>query len=221
MTVRILHVDDEPDIREVVEISLGLDPCFAVRSCSSGSAALVEAAEWAPHMILCDVMMPVMDGPTTLARLRDDPRTAKIPVVFMTARAQHRELDHFKQIGAAGVICKPFDPMRLPNEVRQQLQTAGIAAISNGFAERLRSDAEALAEFRSRLEDHAQGPPPLEEIRAIAHALAGASGIFGCDKIGDDAATLEKAIIRRQQGEGNPGDVERDLDSLLTDIAEK
>src|ERR1700676_2298688 len=92
---RILHVDDEPDILEVVMLSLRRDREFTIRSCISGENAIAEAAEWAPDLILCDVMMPVMDGPATLVRLRANPRTATIPVVFMTARAQIRELDHF------------------------------------------------------------------------------------------------------------------------------
>jgi len=220
-TFRVLHVDDEPDIREVVEISLSLDPGFAVRSCASGEEALDEAAAWSPHTILCDVMMPVMDGPTTLARLRENPLTAKIPVIFMTARAQHRELEHFKALGAAGVICKPFDPMTLPTEIRQQLRAAGIAALSNGFAERLRSDAAALAKFRSKLEGGAPGSAAIEEIKAIAHALAGAAGIFGCDRIGDEAAMLEDAAIKQLRGQAKPGEVERELDSLLRCIANK
>ena len=90
--VRVLHVDDEPDIREVVELSLGLDPDLTVRSCGSGGDALAAAAAWSPDLILLDVMMPLMDGPTTLSRLRQSPNTAAIPVVFMTARAQPREL---------------------------------------------------------------------------------------------------------------------------------
>ena len=69
-------------------------------------------------------MMPVMDGPATLKHLQEDPRTAGIPVVFMTARAQTRELDHFKSLGAAGVIVKPFDPMTLAASLRNQMQPA-------------------------------------------------------------------------------------------------
>lgn len=68
--IRILLVDDEPDIREVVDVSLGLDPEFKMRACASGADALVTAAEWSPSIILLDVMMPLMDGPTTLANLR-------------------------------------------------------------------------------------------------------------------------------------------------------
>src|SRR5215475_14280251 len=218
---RVLHIDDEPDIREVVEMSIGLDPCFTVRSCASGAEGLTAADDWAPDVILCDVMMPVMDGPTTLGKLRENPLTAKIPVIFMTARAQHRELEHFKALGAAGVICKPFDPMTLPTEIRQQLRAAGIAALSNGFAERLRSDAAALAKFRSKLEGGAPGSAAIEEIKAIAHALAGAAGIFGCDRIGDEAAMLEDAAIKQLRGQARPGAVERELDSLLRCIANK
>jgi CheY-like chemotaxis protein len=119
--VRVLHVDDEPDIREIVELSLGLDPEFAVRSCGSGGDALTAAESWTPDLILLDVMMPVMDGPSTLARLRQRPVTAGIPVIFMTARAQPSELAHFVSLGAAGVIAKPFDPMTLAASVRSYL----------------------------------------------------------------------------------------------------
>ena len=87
-TIRILHVDDEPDICEVVELSLRLDATFATRNCGSGKEALTVAAEWQPDIILLDVMMPVLDGPATLVQLQNNARTASIPVIFMTARAQ-------------------------------------------------------------------------------------------------------------------------------------
>jgi CheY-like chemotaxis protein len=124
--LRVLHVDDEPDIRELVGISLGLDPEISVKSCASGNDALVAAAEWTPDVVLLDVMMPVMDGPQTLSHLRERETTAKIPVVFMTARAQTRELAHFLSLGAAGVIPKPFDPMTLAGAVRKYLPTGTL-----------------------------------------------------------------------------------------------
>jgi CheY-like chemotaxis protein len=66
-------------------------------------------------------MMPHMDGPTTLARLREDEATAEIPVVFITARTQAGEVEQFKSLGALGVLPKPFDPMTLANAVRAYL----------------------------------------------------------------------------------------------------
>ena len=76
------------------------------------------AADWQPDVILMDVMMPAMDGAETLTQLRRDARTAGIPVVFMTARVQTREVEHFLSLGAAGVIPKLFDPMTLASTVR-------------------------------------------------------------------------------------------------------
>ena len=97
---RMLHVEDEPDIREVVEMSLALDPDINLKSCASGADALVAAADWEPDVILMDVMMPVMDGLETLTHLRENARTAKIPLVFMTTRALAREVEHFLSLGA-------------------------------------------------------------------------------------------------------------------------
>ncbi len=129
--LRVLHVEDEPDIRELVEISLGLDPELSLKSCACGLDALTAAADWSPDVILMDVMMPVMDGPQTLARLRAQASTTFIPVVFMTARAQKLELAHFISLGAAGVIPKPFDPMTLAGSVRQ-LYAASAARNGSG-----------------------------------------------------------------------------------------
>jgi CheY-like chemotaxis protein len=119
--IRILHVDDEPDIREVVDMSLSLSPDFEVRACGSGVEAVAVAVEWSPRIILLDVMMPGMDGPTTLQQLRKNSQTSEIPVIFMTARAQAREVEHFIALGAQGVISKPFDPMALALLVRSHL----------------------------------------------------------------------------------------------------
>src|SRR5579863_4052156 len=123
-TYRVLHIDDEPDILDIVAASLGLDRAIEVRGCNSGAEGIAAAAKWRPDLVLLDVMMPVMDGPATLAHLRENQQTAEIPVVFMTARAQTRELDRFKSMGAAGVIVKPFDPMALADLVRTYMKPA-------------------------------------------------------------------------------------------------
>ena len=123
--LRVLYVDDEPDICEVVQLALSLDPGFWTRTCVSGRDALAAAVDWSPDIILCDVVMPGMDGPATLARLRECPRTADTPFVFITSRAQAREIKHFRSLGVTGVIVKPFDPMTLAHSVRCQLRSVG------------------------------------------------------------------------------------------------
>lgn len=117
--MRVLYVDDEPDIREIAEMALGLDPGFEVRAAASGEDALALLQHWAPHVALLDVMMPGMDGPTLLGRIREDARYAALPVIFVTARAQRSELQSFVTMDAVGVIAKPFDPMTLAARVRE------------------------------------------------------------------------------------------------------
>jgi two-component system, OmpR family, response regulator len=115
---KVLLVDDEPDIRRIGQISLEHVGKWKVVQAQSGLQALSVAASEKPDVILLDVMMPELDGPGTFARLREDPATAAIPVIFMTAKAQPHEVASYRALGAAGVIAKPFDPMTLPGEVR-------------------------------------------------------------------------------------------------------
>lgn len=124
MSVRVLYVDDEPDIREVAEMSLELDPEFEVRTCESGEEALEVVEQWPPDIILLDVMMPRMDGPETLSALRRSPAHAGVPVVFITARTQAMDIRRLLGLGALGVIPKPFDPLQLAAEVRDFLNPA-------------------------------------------------------------------------------------------------
>ncbi|SMF61195.1 response regulator [Allosphingosinicella indica] len=119
--MRILYVDDEADIREVAAMALELEPGFEVRSCASGAEALAVVTEWHPDLILLDVMMPQMDGPAVLARLRQRPATADTPVLFVTARTQQQEVAQLRALGAQGVIAKPFDPMTLGRQARDAL----------------------------------------------------------------------------------------------------
>jgi CheY-like chemotaxis protein len=219
MSMRVLHVDDEPDIREVVEMSLALDPNLTVQSCSSGSDALDRVGHWTPDLILLDVMMPVMDGPTTLARLRETPQAAAIPVVFMTARAQTRELDHFRSLGAAGVIPKPFDPMTLAGSVRNYLKTTRLDGLRTNFVERAKTDAAALLAQRALLGGQHENEA-LQVIRRIAHGLAGASGIYGLDAIGAAALAVENAAARQLAGERNTAELQAGLDRLHARILE-
>ena len=115
---RILYVEDEPDIRAVAKLALEMVGGFTVKICESGEEALREAAAFAPDMILLDVMMPGIDGPTTLKGLRGQAALANTPAAFMTAKIQPAEVAHYKSLGALDVIPKPFDPMTLANQVR-------------------------------------------------------------------------------------------------------
>jgi CheY-like chemotaxis protein len=116
---RILYVEDEPDIQAVAKLALEMVGGFSVRICSSGQEALEAVSAFAPDLILLDVMMPGMDGPTTLVKLRENPGLASTPAIFMTAKVQPQEVAHYKTLGALDVIPKPFDPMTLSETVKR------------------------------------------------------------------------------------------------------
>lgn len=110
---RILLIEDDPDIQQVAQIALEGVGGFEVHICDGGREALEAVSEIAPDLILLDVMMPGMDGPTTLRALRELPAAAETPVAFMTAKILENEKAQFLALGAVEVIAKPFDPMAL------------------------------------------------------------------------------------------------------------
>ena len=118
---RVLVIDDEEDIREVARLSLELVGQYQVLTASSGRDGLDSARSHRPDAILLDVMMPDMDGPAALAELRADPSTRDIPVLFLTAKTQHAERMRLAQLGAAGILTKPFDPLKLSADVASAL----------------------------------------------------------------------------------------------------
>ncbi|MBB4301295.1 CheY-like chemotaxis protein [Rhodobium orientis] len=115
---RITYVEDEPDIRAVAELALTQIGGFELDVCVDGFDALRRTPDFRPDLILLDVMMPGMDGTETLAKLREIPELADVPVVFMTAKAQRHEIAAFLKLGVLSVIPKPFDPMTLSSELR-------------------------------------------------------------------------------------------------------
>ena len=115
---RILLVEDEPDIRQIVQLSLETMGGFAVKACGSGEQALQCGAGFHPDLILLDFMLPGMDGPATLQALRLQESLAHTPAVFMTARAGARDRDSYRAMGAVDVIQKPFDPLALADTVQ-------------------------------------------------------------------------------------------------------
>jgi len=116
--VRVLYVEDEPDIQMVARLALESIGEYTVEICGSGTDALTRAPAFQPQLILLDVMMPGMDGPGTLKKLRELPDFSGTPVVFMTAKVQPGEVSEYLALGAIGVIPKPFDPMTLSAQIQ-------------------------------------------------------------------------------------------------------
>lgn len=122
MIQKVLLIDDDQHVRLVAQIGLEDVGGWEVIQATNGQEGINKAAEHEPDVILCDVMMPILDGPSTLAKLRENPKLQKTPVIFLTAKVQTDELAHFLTLGAKGVIMKPFDPLTLAEQVRKLLE---------------------------------------------------------------------------------------------------
>jgi CheY-like chemotaxis protein len=122
LTRRILVVDDDELLREVAKAALEIVGGWQVVTAHSGAEARTQALLQQPDAILLDVMMPEVDGPSTVAALRADPATAEIPVIFLTAKVSSEATESWSRLGLAGVIPKPFDPMTLSVDIARLLE---------------------------------------------------------------------------------------------------
>ncbi len=119
--MKVLLVDDEADIRKIGQLSLQAVGKFETLLASNAAEGIEIARAEQPDLILMDMMMPGMDGLEALAKLQSLPDVKHIPVIFVTAKVQQHEVEHYLSVGAIGVIQKPFDPMLMPDEVRRIL----------------------------------------------------------------------------------------------------
>ena len=115
---RILYVEDEQSSRAIVKLILEQLGGFDVSTCASGQEALNIIPEYNPNMILLDVMLPDMDGPSIFKQLRQLPEFKNTPVVFLTADDQINK-DAYIKSGILDVISKSFDTMQLPKIIEK------------------------------------------------------------------------------------------------------
>jgi CheY-like chemotaxis protein len=121
MSHRILIIDDEDDIRQVAAMSLETVAGWDVLLANSGKQGIERASADQPEAILLDVMMPEMDGPTTLLKLKANRSTAHIPVLLLTAKVQGPDQRRFAEMGVAAILFKPFDPLTLAKQISAAL----------------------------------------------------------------------------------------------------
>lgn len=121
--MRVLIIDDEEDTREIAKMSLSILGGLDVIDAENGKEGIEVASRERPDVILLDMMMPIMDGPSTLEALRNNEVTKDIPVIFLTAKAMTSEIEKLKRMGARGVLTKPFDPTTLATQVQAILNT--------------------------------------------------------------------------------------------------
>lgn len=131
--MKILVIDDDDDIRRIIELALLKLGKWEVIMAGGGKEGLLLAQSERPDLILLDVMMPGMDGPTMLKILKEDPKLSAIPVIFVTAKVQKQEVESYTGLGAIGVISKPFDPLALPSMIIDFLNGYGLISLAQDF----------------------------------------------------------------------------------------
>jgi two-component system cell cycle response regulator len=205
----LLYVDDDRDIRVIVQTALNLAPGLTVHTAESGEQALEMARELRPDLVLLDVMMPGLDGPATLQRLRADPAIARIPVIFMTAKATPENAARYRALGASAVIPKPFDPMQLSSQVLSLWQKIApqpqrvtgedgdrtrvreqVAQLAGKFLERTGLQAVTLRQLGDSLQ--AGDSSGLSSMHEIAHKIHGSGATFNFPAVSACAGEIER-----------------------------
>lgn len=195
--MKVIFVDDDPDIRDIVSLALKVYSGMDVRTHDSVGQAIASAVEWQPDLVVTDLNMPGKDGAALLAALKSDPRTRDIPVVFLTAGSTPATRDFLLQAGARAILEKPFDPRSLGQEL------AGLVpAPASSFDERLsgirsRFRARAAKEVSALLGDWAATNDEAVRRKRMtdrAHTLVGGAAILGFADISAAARRLEQAV---------------------------
>jgi len=208
----VLYVDDDADICEVVQTTLCVIAGLEVHLAGSGEEAIDRAYECRPDLILMDVMMPGLDGPSTLRRMRDHVLLEKIPIAFLTAKVLPAEIARFRAIGAIGVLEKPFDPARLGSDLlalwtRAQITGHGPRVGPPGsrassvdsspgsrFLERANRDVAHILDMVQRVING--DASALRDIESLAHSLHGSAAVFGFPKVSALGGAIERLVGR-------------------------
>ena len=208
----VLFVDDDPEVCEAVQATLSLIAGLRVYIAGSGEQAIDLAYELRPDLVLMDVVMPGLDGPSTLKRMRERAPISEIPVIFLSAHVLPTTVAHFLELGAIGVIGKPFDPLKLcgellslwtrvgaareikPAQAAHSRAQARVSSLSARFLLRTRDDVVRL---QSMVESARHGTRHgnqslLKEVHRVAHSIHGAGSMFGFPQVSAAAEMIEQ-----------------------------
>lgn len=194
-----------------------------MKTADSGERAIDLAYEVRPDLVLMDVMMPGLDGPSTFKRMRESALLAHIPVIFMTAKVLPAEISQFLQLGAIGVIVKPFDPLTLYGELfalwnngdaerqssivcsRQSKAQAQVDSLTINFLQRAWADVINLAKMIERAQNGDRSV--FKELERVSHSLHGAGAMFGFPKISDLGGMIARTVeglVASAEAPGSP-----------------
>ena len=204
--MKVLVVEDDAEVRELVRLALSTEPGFSVHECGAAVDALAAVESARPDLVLLDVMMPELDGVSLARALRAGDATRGVGIVFMTACLRPGDIAGYADLGALDVIAKPFDPSKLGDRLRAALgagtgaeegapaREASRESMGRGYRweleDRVRDIERALAAARSMTAGQAG------QAAVLAHRLAGTAAAFGLEEVSTAARALEDALGR-------------------------
>ena len=232
----VLCVDDDKDICEIVRVALSVIAGLDVETVHSGQIAIDFARRRRPDLVLMDTMMPGLDGPATLLRMRETPGIADLPVIFLTARVMPAEVSTMFSLGAIGVIAKPFDPLTLGSNIlaiwgrpdaaqtilskpaRREEGGPPVDMLTRTFLERAQGDVEQI---RILVEGAREGKYSiLAEAVRLAHSIHGAAAMFGYPGVSACSGILERLVEKTVAGAAGRRSMGAAVSSQLADSTE-
>jgi len=213
---KILYAEDELDIQIIVELAVQSTSNYDIKICNNGKELLNCVEEVRPDLILLDVMMPEMDGPTTFKNLQAKEKTKNIPVIFMTAKAQAHELEIYKSSGVIGIITKPFDPMDLCSNIKKiwsehsgtDSLSLKINELKTGYLKKMETILSDLKLIIS------ENKIDIDELYMRVHTISGTSGMYG---LGDLSSVSTEFEIYLKTLKENANSDTKDLITKLSD----
>jgi CheY-like chemotaxis protein len=221
---QVLVVDDDPDLLAVVSLALTALGGYTVETCDSPLKALEAARDFGPDLILLDVMMPRLDGFGVLKALRDDASTGRIPVVFMSAVGDRRQIAQHEGVDCLGAISKPFDPVGLSDilqgfwqlhaERRAEAHRREFEALRSSYVGELAEKMRAMQQTAGVLAAEGWDRSALQSLAQLAHRIAGSAGLYRLAALSRSAGALEEIVNRMLSGPawppaGSPSDLAR------------
>ncbi|WP_066017621.1 response regulator [Endozoicomonas atrinae] len=218
---RILLVEDSYHIRSLLNMTLTVLNNYQVYAFDCGETALNQAADLDPQLIILDVMMPGMDGPTVMEKLKTFSKYRDIPYIFLTSKVHRDDLADFERYGVTGVIAKPFEPTELSGMIesiwakyhqsRNDLYKDQFLLLQEEYLENLHITIDSLNRHTNSLEQHiGYTSDQLDELSILINDLCGSGKTYGFDDISSSAQILVNFLATVDPVEGTVSLSERD-----------
>lgn len=200
----IFYIDDDMDILSVVKFALEKIGGYEVTATTDSRSAIEQLRTLTPDLIMLDIMMPEMDGPTVLAQLRTYPHLSDVPMVLTTALVQDADMERYKVLNVAGILHKPFNTMALPETIRSfwhnhhYQHVADEATIPEDlrreYLKTLGMYHNQISTFLMQCQQNNASRTEIENMAQLAHKLAGSGATYGYPQISDTARALKNSI---------------------------